>query len=207
MLDQAVDSWLDDLSSSASAPGGGAGAAMNAAVGASLVAMVCNLTIGKPRYAAHEELMTEALAAATGLRDRALRLVGEDAAAFGAVAAAYQLPKGTDDEKAARTQAIQAALVEAAAVPLRIAAAAAEITEVAGRILDGANVNVISDVGVAAASARAALEGATLNVEVNLAAMNDEVRRAAISDELRRYAGSAAAADQIVAAVRERVSR
>jgi formiminotetrahydrofolate cyclodeaminase len=207
MLDQAVGSWLDDLASSAPAPGGGAGAAMNAAVGASLVAMVCNLTIGKPRYAAHEEVMAEALASAIALRDRAVQLIGEDAAAFGAVAVAYQLPKGTEDEKAARTRAIQAALVGAAAVPLRIAAAAAEITEVAGRILDGANVNVISVVGVAAASARAALESAVLNVEVNLAAMNDEAASASIRGELEAYSGAAAAADRIVAAVRERISR
>lgn len=180
---------------------------MNAAVSASLIAMVCNLTIGKPRYAAHEEVMTEALASATGLRDRAVQLAGEDAAAFGAVAAAYRLPKGTENEKTGRTQAIQAALAEAAAVPLRIAAAAAEIIRVAGAILDGANVNVLSDVGVAAASARAALEGAMLNVEANLAAMNDEAARTAIRGELGTYPGTVAAADQIVAAVRKRISR
>ncbi len=207
MLDQAIGSWLDDLASSAPAPGGGAGAAMNAAVSACLVAMVCNLTIGKPRYAAHEEVMTETLASAVALRDRAVQLADEDAAAFGAVAAAYQMPKASAAKKAARSEAIQAALIEAAAVPLRIAAVAAEIIKAAGRILEGANVNVLSDVGVAATSARAALEGATLNVEVNLAAMTDKNARTAISDELATYAWASAAADEIVAAVRERILR
>ena len=180
---------------------------MNAAVGACLVAMVCNLTIGKPRYAAYEEVMTKALASAVDLRDRAVQLADEDAAAFGAVAAAYHMPKATEAEIAARTEAIQGALAGAATVPLRIAAVATEIIDAAGRILEGANVNVISDVGVAAASARAALDGAMLNVEVNLAAMNDENARIAIRDELGTYAWALAAADETVAAVRERISR
>ena len=82
MRDQTVGSWLDDLASSAPAPGGGAGAAMNAAVSACLVAMVCNLTIGKPRYAAYEEVMTKALASAVDLRDRAeLAIFGRPGAA------------------------------------------------------------------------------------------------------------------------------
>jgi formiminotetrahydrofolate cyclodeaminase len=207
MLDQTIGSWLDDLASSAPAPGGGAGAAMNAAVGACLVAMVCNLTIGKPRYAAHEAVMTEALARATDLRAQAVQLADEDAAAFGAVAAAYHMPKATEAEIAARTEAIQGALAGAATVPLRIAAVAAEIIEVADRILEGANVNVISDIGVAAAAARAALAGAVLNVEVNLAAMKDENARRALHDKLGTFDGASAAADQLMAAVGERISR
>ena len=207
MLDQTIGSWLDDLASGAPAPGGGAGAAMNAAVAACLVAMVCNLTIGKPRYAAHEAVMIEALARATDLRAEAVRLAGEDAAAFGAVAAAYQMPKATETETAARTAAIQDALAGAARVPLKITAVAAEIIEVAGRILEGANVNVISDIGVAAASARAALAGAVLNVEVNVAAMKDENARRSLRDQLGTFDGTSAAADQLVTAVGERISR
>jgi methenyltetrahydrofolate cyclohydrolase len=93
MRDQTIGSWVDDLSSSEPAPGGGAGAAMNAVVGASLIAMVCNLTIGRPRYAVHEEVMARTLAVAVDLRNRAVQLAEDDATAFGAVAAAYQLPK------------------------------------------------------------------------------------------------------------------
>jgi methenyltetrahydrofolate cyclohydrolase len=206
VLDETVGSWLDDLASPAPAPGGGAAAAMNAAIGAALVAMVCNLTIGRPRYADHEPLMREALALATELRAQAVQLAAADAAAFSAVTDAYKLPKDTDEDKAARTRAIQAALVGAADVPLRTAAVAADIIGLAGRILDGANVNVVSDVAVAAASARAALDAAMINVEINISAMKDAPRQDALRVELDKHAAAAKAADAIVIAVRERIN-
>jgi formiminotetrahydrofolate cyclodeaminase len=202
-----VDVWLDELASGAPAPGGGAAAAMNAAIGAALVAMVCNLTIGKPRYAEHEPTLTAALAEATDLRANAMRLADEDAAAFAAVSTAYKLPRETDADRAMRTAAIQAALVGAADVPLRTAAVAAGVIGVAGRILAGANVNVLSDVAVAASSARAALDSAAINVEVNGVALTDPVRQAELAGALARYTPAAAEADRIVAAVRETIAR
>lgn len=207
MDNQTVEEWLDALASDAPAPGGGAAAAMNAAVGAALVSMVCNLTIGKRRYADHEQTMTAALERATTLRADALRLASEDAEAFEAVTAAYKLPKATDSEKDARTAAIQSALLGAADVPLRTAELAAEVVELAGRILDGANVNVLSDVAVAASSARAALEAATINVEINLAAMANPTRRAEIARALSKHTPAGRDADQIVATVRERIAK
>lgn len=202
MLDQTVGSWLDEVASAAPAPGGGAVAALNAAVGAALVSMVCNLTIGKPRYAAYEPLMLQALSEATDLRNRAVELAAEDARAFGAVSEAYGLPRDTDAEKAARTDAIQEALVVAADVPLRTAGVAAAIIELADRIMPGANVNVLSDVAVAAASARAALSSAAINVEVNLGLMKDAARRDALRGALATHLAAVAEADRIVAAVR-----
>ncbi len=178
---------------------------MLAAVGAGLIEMVCNLTIGKPRYAEHEELMRAALTSATELRLSAGQLAAEDAVAFGAVSQAYRLPKVTDEEKAARAQAIQAALVEAADVPLRVAAVAAEVIGLSDRILAGSNVNVISDVAVAASAGRAALDSAVINVEINLAAMSDAAGRAALRDDLDRLAPASAVADRVVAAVRHRI--
>jgi formiminotetrahydrofolate cyclodeaminase len=207
VLDDTIGSWLDDLASDSPAPGGGAAAAMNAAVGAALVSMVCNLTIGKPRYAEHEPLMRRVLEESTELRTQAMRLAGDDAAAFAAVTDAYKLPKDTDVEKAARTDAIQAALVSAADVPLRTAAVAAGIIDAAGRIIDGANVNVLSDVAVAASSARAALEAAVINVEINLAAMRDVSRRQELRAALDKHATAAEQADRIVTTVRERINR
>lgn len=207
VLDQTVGSWLEDLASDSPAPGGGAAAAMNAAVGAALVAMVCNLTIGKPRYAEHEPLMRQTLAEVTALRAQAVQLAADDAAAFGAVTDAYKLPKDTDAAKSARTEAIQAALVGAADVPLRTAAVAAAIIDHAGRIMDGANVNVLSDVAVAAASARAALDAAVINVEINLGAMNDPARRDALRAELDKHTAAADTAAALVTAVRERINR
>jgi methenyltetrahydrofolate cyclohydrolase len=168
---------------------------------------VCNLTIGKPRYAEHEATMTEALAHADVLREQALALAAEDAEAFEKVTAAYRLPKGTDAEKQARSAAIQAALTGAADVPLRTAALAAEVIGLTRRILDGANVNVLSDVAVAAASARAALTAAAINVEVNLAAMHDATQRAELAGALAGHTPAAGDADAVVDAVRDRINQ
>jgi formiminotetrahydrofolate cyclodeaminase len=169
--------------------------------------MVCNLTIGKPRYAEHEQTMRAALEQATALRAQALQLAAEDAEAFEAVAAAYKLSKDTDEAAQIRTEAIQHALVRAADVPLRTAELAAAVIALAGRILDGANVNVISDVAVAAASARAALEAASINVEINLAAMNDPTRRTEIAVALNKHTSAGQDARDTIAAVRERIAK
>jgi methenyltetrahydrofolate cyclohydrolase len=205
VADQGAGSWLDDLASAAPAPGGGAAAAMLAAIGAALVSMVCELTVGKPRYAEHEDVMRAALASAAEFLAEARRLADADAVAFGAVSEAYRRPKGTEAERAARTEAIQVALVGAAGVPLRTAAVAAGIIELSERILPGANVNVLSDVAVAASSARAALEAAEVNVEINVAALRDPAGQAALRAELAGFAPAAAVADRVVAAVRERI--
>lgn len=179
---------------------------MLAAVGAALVSMVCNLTIGKPKYAEHEETMRAALVSSTELRELAARLAAEDAVVFGAVSDAYKLPRDTDADKAARTEAIQVALVGAAGVPLRTAAVAAAVIGLAERILDGSNVNVLSDVAVAASSARAALDAAAVNVEINLAALRDPDSRAPLRAELDKHLPAAAVADQVVAAVRAKIN-
>jgi formiminotetrahydrofolate cyclodeaminase len=205
--DQTVGDWLDALASHAPAPGGGAAAAISAAIGAALVSMVCNLTIGKPRYAEHEPTMTVVLDRATALREQALELAAEDAQAFQAVAAAYKLPRTSDTDKEARAAAIQTALLEAADVPLRTAELAAEVIALAGRICEGANVNVISDVAVAVSSARAALEAASVNVEINLAAMDDPTRRLEIARALSKHTPASGDAERIIASVRERIGQ
>ena len=207
MQTETVDGWLEELASQNPTPGGGAAAAMNAAVGAALVSMVCNLTIGRPRYAQYEPELTAALAEAEELRRQALGLAAEDAAAFETVIAAYQLPKADDAEKQLRTAAIQEALLGATDVPLRIAALAAAVIGLTRRILAGANSNVISDVAVAASSARAALEAAVVNVEVNLASMTDPQRHNAVRARLAPYPAATAEADAVVAEVRERIAR
>lgn len=206
MREQPIGGWLDELASAAPTPGGGAAAAMSAATGAALVAMVCNLTIGKPRYAEHEDAMRAALAEATSLRSDALRLADEDAAAFGAVSDAYKLPSASDEQKAARSSAIQEALVGAADVPLRTAALAADVIALAARVLPGANVNVLSDVAVAASSARAALDAGLVNVAVNVASMTDAARGSALTSSAERFAPALAEADRVVAEVRDRIS-
>lgn len=201
-----VGDWLDELASAAPAPGGGAAAALSASAGACLIAMVCNLTIGKPKYAAVQAQMTAALASAETARRAALALAQEDATAFEAVIAAYQLPRATEEEKRARTAAVQDALAGAAAVPLRAAALAADVIGLAQEILDGANTQVISDVAVAASLARAALESSQVNVEVNLALLTPGEVRTAIAAELAGHLAAAGRAEAVIGAVRDRIS-
>lgn len=191
MGEQTIEGFLEALASGAPTPGGGTAAALAAATGAALVAMVCNLTIGREKYRAHEETMRGALAEAEELRRQALALGDEDSAAYSAVGAAYGLPRGSDDEKAARQARIQEALKGATDVPLRTVALAARVIELAARVVDGANTNAISDVGVGALSGRTALDGAALNVKINLAIIKDEAFKAETTASLDRYLSAA----------------
>jgi methenyltetrahydrofolate cyclohydrolase len=204
---QEIGAWLDDLASSAPAPGGGAAAALQVAVGAGLVEMVTNLTIGNPRYADHEQEMVDARREAGEQRRLAVRLAEDDARAFTAVTDAYKLPKGTDEEKAARTAAIQKALLGAADVPVRTAVAASAVLDLAERILPGANVNVLSDVAVAASSARAGLDAAIINIEINRAAIKDEAERDRLGDAVAAAERDLGRADAVVQSVRKGISR
>jgi formiminotetrahydrofolate cyclodeaminase len=201
-----VAAYLDELASAAPAPGGGAVAALHAAQAAALVRMVCNLTIGRERSAAAEPTMRRALQAAAALQDEALSLADEDAAAFSAVTAAYRLPKATAEEEAERDAAVQTTLRGATDVPLRTAANAARVVELCGDILDGANPNLVSDVGVAAASAAAAIDAAALNVEINLASLHDQEFVASAAGALDAHRAAARTAAALVALVQERIS-
>jgi methenyltetrahydrofolate cyclohydrolase len=200
-----IDDWLTDLASELPAPGGGAAAGMSAAMAAALVSMVCNLTIGKPKFAEHEAVMREALAEAERLRGEALQLAEDDAEAFSGVVAAYKLPKSSDAEKAARTAAIQAGLVEAAAVPLAVARVSAEVIKLSGRILEGSNPNVISDVAVAASAAKSALESAALNVDINVVAIKDPAERERLASTLNEALQAKVQAEAIMQIVAKRI--
>ncbi len=159
MNDATIEQWLGELASAAPAPGGGAAAALEVAMAAALVEMVCNLTIGKPAYAEHEEAVQAILDRASPIRRDALGLAAEDAAAFTAVIGAYRLPRSTGEEAAARSAQIQAALAAAADVPRRTAQAAIAVLELAEELAPIGNANVISDAAVAAAAARARTPG------------------------------------------------
>ncbi|GAA5181643.1 hypothetical protein GCM10023322_16800 [Rugosimonospora acidiphila] len=198
--------WLEQLGSSASTPGGGAAAALAAASGAALVEMVVNLTVGKNAYAEHEAYVRPIGEEARQLRLRALELAGADQAAFDAVMAAYGLAKQTDEEKAARSLAIQTATAEAAQPPLRVAGVAARIIELAASLPGRSNRNVLSDVGVAASLAVSALESAAINVEVNLATLKDETVRSELRRELDAHVATGQLGREIVGNVRRGVS-
>jgi len=208
MNEETIGGFLDGLASSAPVPGGGGAAALSAALGAALVAMVCNLTIGQEKYRAHEDTMARVLVAATEQRALALALAAEDGAAYGAVRAAYGLPRATDEEKRARAARIQEALKAAADVPLRTLAVAARIIDLCAEALPGGNPNVVSDVGVGALSARAALDGAALNVRINLTLIKDEDYKTRTAAELERgLAAGRAQAGEVTRQVDERIGR
>jgi len=173
-LDRPATEYLNRLASSEPAPGGGSVAALAGALGAALLSMVCNLTVGKEKYRAVEEEIKRCLAEAESLRTELSRLAEHDAVAYAKVAAAYKMPRNTEQEKAARAEAIQIALKESAKVPLAAAKACYRVLELAGPIGEKGNTNVISDVGVAVALAEAGFQCAVLNVEVNLAGVKDE---------------------------------
>jgi len=172
--DQPIQQFLDELASKASTPGGGGAAAIMGAMGAALVSMVCNLTIGKGKYADVEGELKAVLSQAEDLRERMTDMIRQDVEVFDQVMGAYGLPKDTDEQKNARSAAIQAALKAATDVPLACARAAAEGIALSREVAEKGNLNVISDAGVAVLAANAALRSAALNVYINAGSIKDK---------------------------------
>lgn len=168
-----VSAFSELLASKAPAPGGGAAAALEGALGAALTGMVCNLTVGKKQYAAHQALAEESLRSAQALRGRFLEAMERDAQAYRGVSGAFSLPKATDEEKSARSAAIQAGLKECTRPPLEMMELAVEALELTAALLGKSNAGAVSDLGVAALSLRAAIQGAWLNVLINIGSMKD----------------------------------
>ena len=173
--DASIEAFIEALASKSATPGGGSVTAIMGAMGAALVSMVCNLTIGKKNYESVSDEMIDLLARAGRLEQRFLDLVRADVDAFDGVMASYGLPKETEEEKVKRSEAIQNALKDATRVPLECVAACVEVVDLADIAAQKGNKNVLSDAGVAVAAARAALDSAKLNVEVNLGAIRDGI--------------------------------
>jgi methenyltetrahydrofolate cyclohydrolase len=168
-----MKAFLDELASSSPAPGGGSVAALAGALGAALTSMVCNLTIGKKKYAEVESDMKKILAQSEDLRARFALLVDTDTAAFNKVMEAYGLPKETEPQKALRAAAIREATKEAAMVPLEVMKHCIDALALAQNVAANGNVNSVSDAGVSTLMLHAACEGAALNVRINLNALAD----------------------------------
>ena len=135
--------------------------------------MVANLTVGKKKYAMHEELMKELLKRLETLRDEMLGLIEEDARGFAPLAAAYSLPSSTDEEKAEKEKIMASALVKACEVPIAIMEKGAEILDIAVELAEKGSVMAVSDVGVAVQFIRTAVLGASMNVYINTKSMKD----------------------------------
>ncbi|MSR17415.1 MAG: methenyltetrahydrofolate cyclohydrolase [Methylococcaceae bacterium] len=171
--DNSLQNYLDTLASKSATPGGGSAAALMGAQAAALTSMVCNLTIGKPKYAEVETEMQALLEKSEALREVLTAMIKADIDVFNRLMATYGLPKETDDEKVARSAAIQTVLKDATDVPLACAKACAEVIVLSRIAAEKGSSAVISDAGVAVMSGYAALKSAALNVYINAASVKD----------------------------------
>ena len=181
--------FINELASKSPAPGGGSASALSGTIGAALVCMVCELTIGKKKYQEVENEMKQVLDNASKLKDEFMALVEKDEDAFNKVMASYKLPKETDEEKQKRSQEIQLTLKGATEVPLEVIRQSKKMVELAVICAEKGNVNSVSDAGVAAIQAQAASQGALYNVLINLGSIKDEEFKAQVkqeTDELMR---------------------
>ena len=170
---ETIGRFLDELASDAPTPGGGGAAALAGAMGAALVSMVCNLTIGKKNYEAVSEDLKETLEQAEALRAELTKGIDEDVVAFNTLMGAYGLPRGSDEEKAKRSEAIQTALKTATLAPLHTCQICYDVIVLSKEAADKGNLNVISDAGVAVLAANAGLRSCALNVFINAKSIKD----------------------------------
>jgi formiminotetrahydrofolate cyclodeaminase len=173
LVEMNIKEFLDALASSSPTPGGGSVAALEGAFAAALVEMVTRLTIGREKFREHEELMIKSLEASYRLRAQMTDLVDMDTEAYKCVTEAYKLPKSTDEEKCRRSAAVQDGLRMATNIPSETVERASTLLEIIGNIRGKVNPSCNSDLEVAELSARAAAQGALLNVETNLLWIKD----------------------------------
>ncbi|MHC4591658.1 MAG: cyclodeaminase/cyclohydrolase family protein [Planctomycetota bacterium] len=181
--------YVEDAAAKKPAPGGGSVSAVAGALAAAMSEMAANFTAGKKKFAGVEEEIQAMLGGLAACRDALLELMDRDVEAYGAVDQAYSMPRGADDDKSARRQAVDAALRGAMQAPLDVMRQCAQVGAIADRLADIGNPNLITDVGVSAILAEAACAAARLNVEVNLKFLRDAElldRTGAEMDELSR---------------------
>ncbi len=206
MTHQTVTQFLDALASSAPAPGGGSVAALSGALGAALLSMVCNLTLGKKRYASVQDEIAVLIEQSEALRHRLTDLLEADVKAYTGVSRAYKMPRDTPEQKAARSAAIQEALKAATQPPIEVAGACVQVLDLCTPAAEKGNVNAVSDVGVAALMAEAGLRSAALNVIININAIRDEAFCSAMRTKLESFLeGRSALKDQIYDLVVEKL--
>ncbi len=198
LVKHTVEEFSKVLASDAPAPGGGSVAALSGALGADLVTMVCNLSIGRENFEAHSDVLKGSLAKAQALSANLLQRVDLDTEAFTGVMKAFKMPKATDEEKTARSAAIQAGYQDAIQSPLGIARECVAVLELAEGLLGRSNLNALSDLGVAAQQAYAGLEGAIMNVKINIPSIKDAAFVQAASSEVDELLGKGSAISERV---------
>lgn len=173
-LETPLQTYLENLASSQPTPGGGSASALSGALAASLASMVIRLTLGKASYANVQQEMETLLPQVEQVRVRFQQLMQEDSDAYGRLSASFKMPKESDEQRIARTNAIQERLVEAALIPLEIAERSVELLQYCERIAEGGNINVLSDIATASMLAAGAGTGAAWMVRTNLNAMKNQ---------------------------------
>lgn len=173
MEKQILGEWVDTLASKAPVPGGGGACALGGSLAAALGQMVANLTVGKKRYADVEEEMQQSLLTLNQLQKELQNLADQDAEVFAPLAAAYGMPAGTEEEKAEKNRVMEERLLAASLVPMTIMEKAAEVLGLVEVLEQKGSKMAVSDAGVAAQFARAALTGAVMNVYINTKSMKN----------------------------------
>jgi glutamate formiminotransferase/formiminotetrahydrofolate cyclodeaminase len=208
LADMRVCDFADLTSTDAPAPGGGSVAALMGAMAGALAAMVANLTVGKKPYQEAEEEMKAVAVDAQRMKDACLRAIDADTRAFDAVMAAMRMPRGSDEEAAARDAAVQAATQRATDVPLGVLRTCRDALAPIAAVAERGNRNSLSDAGVAALCARAGAHGAYLNVLINLPGVSDADYVASTRAEASRIMEETAArASEIIERVTSALSR
>jgi formiminotetrahydrofolate cyclodeaminase len=172
-LPDSIGSFAELVAAGTPTPGGGSVAAYCGVLAASLGQMMCNITIGKPKYAAAESRLSEITDQLERLSGRLRELIADDAASFDAVLAAYRLPKETDDEKAKRAEQVQIAMQRAVDVPFETARRSFDVLKLLSELAEIGTPSALSDVAVGAQLAKVAIRGASYNVNVNLNSLSD----------------------------------
>ncbi len=206
LVDMTCRDFALETASESPAPGGGSISAYMGALAAALGTMVANLSAHKPGWDGRWEEFSGHAEKGQGMLKELLALVDEDTAAFNRIMDAFKLPKGTDEEKAARSAAIQAATLYATEVPLRTMKAASAVFPLVKAMAETGNPNSASDAGVGALAARSAVLGAHLNVKINAAGLKDRAKADAILAEAAAIAAEAVEKEkEILSIVEEKI--
>src|SRR5947207_10243446 len=203
LLKMNLREFCNETLSDSPAPGGGSVAALMGALGVSLGGMVANLSAGKRGWDDKLQYFSDWAVKAQQLKDELLFLVDEDTAAFNKVMAAFGLPKESAEEKATRSAAIQTANKYAAEIPLRVMETAFKVYSLLGEMAENGNPASISDVGVGALAVCACIEGAAMNVRINLGGLKDEALKSSLREKMQRVAGESEAEFKRVHAIVE----
>lgn len=183
---QNLGDWVDALASKAPVPGGGGASALGGALAAALGQMVANLTVGKKRYADVQDEMHQSLFALNILQMELMALADKDAEVFAPLAAAYGMPTDTEEQRAEKEQVMEVRLLDASIVPLKIMERASAVLDVVELLAQKGSRMAVSDAGVAAQFARAALTGAVMNVYINTKSMKNREKAEELNEKANR---------------------